>query len=187
MAIATADNRRFTREEYEQLVEQGYFQTGDRVELIDGILYEMPLQSSSHATAVYGTGEALRSVFSEGYHVRSQFPLALGLDSEPEPDVAVVPGHFKDYIRAHPTTALLVVEVADSSLVKDRKPKASLYARAGIPEYWILNLVDWCLEVYRAPKNGVYTSRIVLQEGDSISPLSRPEASVSVADLFPLE
>lgn len=187
MATATADDRRFTREEYEQLVEQGYFHPGERVELIDGILYEMPPQSSSHATAIMGTSEALRSVFSDGYHVRSQFPLALGFDSEPEPDIAVVPGHFRDYVRAHPTTAILIVEVADSSLMKDRKLKASLYARAGIPEYWILNLVDWCLEVYRAPKNGVYTSRTILQEGESISPLSRPEVSIAVADLFPLK
>jgi Uma2 family endonuclease len=187
MATATADNRRFTREEYEELVEQGYFHPGERVELIDGILYEMPPQSSFHATAVLGTNEALRSVFSDGYHVRSQFPLALGLDSEPEPDIAVVPGHFKDYVRAHPTTAILIIEVADSSLMKDRKLKASLYARAEILEYWILNLVHWYLEVYQEPKDGVYTSHTILRAGDSVSPLSRPEVSIPVASLLPLK
>ncbi len=187
MAIATADNRRFTREEYEQLIEQGYFRPDEKVELIDGILYEMSPQSIAHASGVYSSHEALRSVFSAGYAVRSQLPLALGFDSEPEPDVAVVLGNGRVLKNTHPSTAILILEVADSSLMKDRKLKASLYARAGIPEYWILNLVDWCLEVYREPKQGVYTSRTVLKEEDSVSPLFKPEASIAVADLFPLK
>jgi hypothetical protein len=124
-------------------------------------------------------------IFAEGYDVRPQLPLALGDDSEPEPDIAVVPGAWRDYSHSHPTTALLIVEVADNSLLHDRKRKTRLYAQAGIPEYWIDNLVDWCLEVYRDSKDGVYTSRAVLREGDSVSPLSRPEASIPVADLFP--
>jgi Uma2 family endonuclease len=187
MATATADNRRFTREEYERLIEQGYFHPGERVELIDGILYEMSPQSADHGSGAYSSHEALRSVFSTGYAVRSQLPLALGFDSEPEPDVAVVLGNGRAFRKTHPTTALLIVEVADSSLMKDRNLKASLYARAGIPEYWILNLVDWCLEVYREPKQGVYTSRTILREEDSVSPLSKPEVSIPVADLFPLK
>jgi Uma2 family endonuclease len=185
MATTTVDNRRFTREEYERLVEEGYFHPEERIELVDGLLYEKTPQSSFHATGVRGSQEALRTVFSEGYDVRSQFPLALGFDSEPEPDVAVVPGSLRDYVYAHPTTAILIVEVADSSLIYDRKRKASLYARSGIPEYWILNLVRWCLEVYREPKDGVYTSLTVLRGEDSVSSLSRPEVSIPVASLFP--
>jgi len=110
----------------------------------------------------------------------------LGSDSEPQPDIAVVPGHFLDYLYAHPSTAILIIEVADSSLLHDQERKARLYAREGIPEYWLLNLVDWCLEVYREPKDGFYTSHTVLRAGDSVSPpLSRPEASIPIASLLP--
>lgn len=185
MATATADNRRFTREEYEELIEQGYFHPGERVELIDGILYEMPPQSSFHSVGVRLTNIALNPLYQEGFDIRCQMPLALGFDAEPEPDLAVVPGHPLDHIPTHPTTAILIVEVADSSLMKDRKLKTRLYAHAGIPEYWLLNLVHWYLEVYREPKDGVYTSHTVLRAGDSVSPLSRPEASIPVASLLP--
>jgi Uma2 family endonuclease len=185
MAIATIDTRRWTREEYERLVEQGFFHPEERLELVEGIIYEMTPQSSFHATGIRAAARALESIFTEGYDVRSQLPLALGDDSEPEPDVAVVPGALQDYSHSHPTSAVLIVEIADSSLLHDRKRKTRLYARAGIPEYWIDNLVDWCLEVYRDPRDGAYTSRTILREGDSVSPLSRPEASIPVASLFP--
>ncbi|HEX9940399.1 MAG TPA: Uma2 family endonuclease [Thermoanaerobaculia bacterium] len=185
MATASLDTRRWTREEYERRVNEGYFQPGDRVELVDGVLYEMSPQNSLHAAGVRAANEALRPVFTEGYDIRSQFPLALGDDSEPEPDIAVVPGTWGDYIDSHPTTAVLVVEVADSSLYHDRKRKGRLYARAGIPEYWLLNLVKGCLQVYRNPKDGVYTTRFVLRAGDTVSPLARPEASIPVASLLP--
>ncbi len=83
------------------------------------------------------------------YTVRNQMPLALDENSEPEPDVAVVPGKARDYTQAHPTTAVLVVEVADATLRLDRKTKQAVYARNGIAEYWIVNLKDNSLEVYR--------------------------------------
>ena len=185
MVTATVDNRRFTREEYERLVDQGYFHPEERIELVDGLLYEMTPQSGYHAEGVSLVEYALHPLYREGLYLRVQSPLALGLDSEPEPDIAVVPGRPGAYGPVHPTTAILIVEVADSSLIYDRKRKASLYARSGIPEYWILNLVRWCLEVYREPKDGAYASRTVLREGDSVSPLSRPEVSIPVANLFP--
>src|SRR5215213_4175153 len=174
MATATIDLRRWTREEYERLVEEGFFHPEERLELVDGVIYEMTPQSSDHATGIRFIQRALRSLDGEGLDLRCQLPLALGLDSEPEPDLAVVPGDPEDYRDAHPTTAVLVVEVADSSLLHDRKRKTSLYARAGIPEYWILNLTRSCLEVFRDPQDGAYTSRTVLRDGDSISPLARP-------------
>jgi Uma2 family endonuclease len=184
MATAIVDDRRWTREEYERLAEQGFFHPEEKVELVDGVIYEMTPQSSFHSTGVLLTQGALQPLYKAGFHIRIQMPLALGLDSEPEPDLAVVPGGLRDYVDAHPSTAVLVLEVADSSLLHDRK-KASLYARAEIAEYWLLNLVDWCLEVYRNPKDGAYTSRTVLREGDSVSPLSRPEAAILVASLLP--
>jgi Uma2 family endonuclease len=185
MATATVDIRHWTREEYERLVEQGFFHPEERIELVDGVIFELTPQSSFHTTGVRLTHVALALLYSEGFDIRSQMPLALGLDSEPEPDLAVVIGGPLDYRDAHPSTAVLVVEVADSSLLHDRKRKTDLYARAEIPEYWLMNLVQWCLEIYRDPKNGVYTSRTVLRAEDSVAPLSRPEAMIPVASLLP--
>jgi Uma2 family endonuclease len=186
MATATIDTRRFTREEYERLVEQGFFHPEEKLELVDGFIYEMTPQTSYHATGVRAVSHALEPVFGKEFDVRPQLPFASGDDSEPEPDIAVVPGNWQDYSHEHPSRAVLIVEVAESSLYHDRKRKAGLYARAGIPEYWIENLVDWCLEVYRDPRGGEYRSRTVLRERDSVSPLSRPEASIPVVSLFPL-
>ncbi|HEX9940398.1 MAG TPA: Uma2 family endonuclease [Thermoanaerobaculia bacterium] len=185
MATAALDTRRWTREEYERRVNEGYFQPGDRVELVDGVLYEMSPQSGYHADGVSLVEYALRPLYPEGFYLRIHMPLALSFDSEPEPDIAVVSGRPGDYSPHHPTTAILIVEVADSSLYHDRKRKASLYARAGIPEYWILNLVKRCLQVYRHPKDSVYTTRFVLRAGDTVSPLAGPEASIPVASLLP--
>jgi Uma2 family endonuclease len=185
MATATAEKtRRWTREEYERLVDQGFFDPEERLELVDGVILEMSPQNRRHALGVLMIHRALSPLFLEGFHFQIQMPMALGPDSEPEPDLAVIPGKPEDYPDGHPSTAVLVVEVADSSLLRDRN-KASLYARMGIPEYWLENLVDWCLEVYREPKDGAYTSRTVLRAGDSVSPLSHPEARIPVTSLLP--
>ncbi|HEY0783616.1 MAG TPA: Uma2 family endonuclease [Thermoanaerobaculia bacterium] len=185
MATAAVDVRHFTREEYERLVEQGFFHPEERIELVDGVILEMTPQSSGHAAGVVFAQAALQPLYRDGFHIRSQLPLALGLDSEPEPDLAVIPGPPGDYVAAHPQTAVLVLEVADSSLLHDRNSKASLYARAGIPEYWLLNLVDWSLEVGRTPLDGRYTSWTVLREGDSVSPLTHAAVAIPVASLLP--
>jgi Uma2 family endonuclease len=177
--------RRWTREEYNLLGEQGFFDPDEKLELLDGIIYRRRPLSSQHATGIILTYYTLEPLYSEGFYVRTRMPLVLGPTSEPEPDVAVVHGRPGTYVYAHPTTAVLVNEVADRWLLHDRKRRVRLYARAGIPEYWILNLVRWCLEVYREPKDGVYTSRTVLREGDSVSPLSRPEVSIPLANLLP--
>lgn len=186
MATATIDTRRWTREEYERLVEQGFFHPDERLELVEGVIYEMTPQSSFHATGARLAQVALQSVFVEGFDIRVQMPIAFGFDSEPEPDVAVVPGTVRDYLYAHPTSAVLIVEIAESSLLHDRKRKTRLYARADVPDYWIMNLVDWCLEVYRDPKDGIYTSHVILRADDSVSPVARPDVTISVADLLPL-
>jgi len=177
--------RFWTREEYQRLAEQGFFHPEERLELIAGVIYKKARQSPIHAAGIQATDYALRRVFADGFDIRSQFPLALGQDSEPEPDIAVVPGKWEDYIHSHPTSAVLIVEVADSSLLHDRKRKASLYARAEIQEYWILNAVKRCLEVFRNPRDGAYTVRPVLRDGDSVSPLARPKADIPVASLLP--
>lgn len=187
MAVAHVEEHRWTRRDYERLAAQGFFRPGQRVELVEGVIYDLAPQNSHHSTAFRLAQEALRTVFppEAGYEIRGQLPLALEEDSEPEPDLAVVPGGIRDYLHQHPTTALLVVEIADSSLLHDRKRKIPLYARSGIPEAWLCNLVRRTFEIYRDPVNGVYQIRIVLRAGDQVSPLSRPEASLEISGLLP--
>jgi Uma2 family endonuclease len=187
MALVNIEAHRWTRQEYERLAARGFFPPGKRVELVEGVIYDMSPQNSLHATALRLANEALRTVFppAAGFEIRSQLPLALSEDSEPEPDLAVVHGSIRDFRDSHPTTALLVVEVADSSLLHDRKRKIPLYARSGIPEAWLLNLVRRALEVFRNPVHGVYQTRMALRAGDTVSPLSCPEAVIDVSDLLP--
>jgi Uma2 family endonuclease len=181
--------RRWRRTEYERLVDLGIF-VGERLELLDGVLVVREPQGSSHAAIVTQIGQVLAAAFGPGWHPRLQAPLALGEHSEPEPDVAVVTGGARDYIAAHPPTAVLVIEVADSSLRLDRRFKAEVYARAGLQEYWIVNLGESALEVHREPELGTddlwrYRSIEVLRPPASVRPLAVPRVEISVADLLP--
>jgi Uma2 family endonuclease len=176
------DLHRWTRAEYEQMAASGLFEPGRRVELIDGFIFDMTPQSSFHATAVHLAAAVLRASLP-GVYLRIQSPLALGADSLPEPDVAAVPGSPRDYLESHPATALLVVEVADSSLPHDRQRKLPLYAGAGIPETWILTRNG--LEVYRQPEGAEYRSVRVLRRGDTVATLANPDGVIAVADLLP--
>jgi Uma2 family endonuclease len=162
------------------------------VELIEGKVVEMSPIRSLHTTGVGIVARALEAALGEGRHARVQQPLDIGELSEPEPDVALVRGDLRDYRDNHPTTALVVVEVAESSLEYDRSEKASLYARAGIPEYWVENLIDDQLEVYRdpapdslQPHSFGYRDVQVLKRGDTVSPLAAPHATIAVTDLLP--
>lgn len=184
MAVAEMEQHRWTRKEYERMAEAGFFHPDARVELIGGIVYDMAPQGSIHTTVVHALLEALRQAFP-GSYIRVQAPLALGEDSAPEPDVAVVPGNLWDYENEHPLTALLVAEVSRQSLFHDRKNKLPVYALHGIPECWILNLRNKTLEVSRDPSGERYRTRLILRAGDTISPLARPEAVIAVADLLP--
>jgi Uma2 family endonuclease len=174
------------------MADAGVFAPGERVELIEGEIIAMTPQKSPHAASVRLVQEALRGLFGPGFDVRPQLPLSLGPDSEPEPDAAVVRGNPRDYIQEHPTTAVLGVEVADTTLDFDRGRKAGLYARAGIPEYWIVNLSDRVLEVYREPgpladRPAEHGYRSIRRFGlpDSVTPLASPAAHVRIADLLP--
>ena len=184
--------KRWTRHEYDHMIEAGVLTPEDHLELIDGEILATTPQGSAHATGVSLAQEALRAAFGSEAHIRAQLPLALGSDSEPEPDVAVVAGSTRDYRDAHPRAAMLVVEVADTTLAHDRDVKGSLYARAGVPEYWILNLTERHLEVYRDPKPVAkarfgwrYETVERLGPGRSVSSLALPSASFAVADLLP--
>lgn len=184
MAVAAVEAHRWTREEYERMAAQGLFAPDARVELVDGIVYDMTPQGSFHSAGVCACEKILERIFSDGHDVRVQMPLALGECSEPEPDVAVVRGSYQDYAFSQPTTAVLVVEVADKSLAHDRKRKIPDYARAGIPEAWLMNLKAEVLEVYRDPQGEVYQTRLKYRIGDAVSPLAKPAAEIAVAELF---
>jgi len=181
---------RWTRKEYYEVAAAGLFD-GRRVELIRGEIVEMSPQRSPHAGAIAMADELLRRVFKKGFVIRVQMPLEIGKDSDPEPDLAVVRGTAREQARAHPSTAELVIEVAESSLDYDRTTKGSLYAEARIPEYWIVNLIDGVVEVYRNPireARGVrfsYSSMERVPIGKTIVPLAAPRARVKVRDLIP--
>jgi Uma2 family endonuclease len=183
--VAIAQARRWTRDEYYRMADSGILRPDDRVELIDGEILTMAPQKSPHATAMQLAHDALREAFGDGFSVRPQLPLALDETNEPEPDLAVVTGSPRDYVEGHPSTALLVVEVAETSLAFDRGVKKALYARFGIPEYWIVDLLAHRLEVYRSPQDDGYRDQRVLTEADSIAPLARGESAIAVADLLP--
>ena len=145
--------RPLRRIEYESLVERGLL-ADSRVELLLGALIEMTPQGPLHADVVSRLVERLVRQLPDNVRTRVQSPLALSDDSEPEPDIAVVPAG--DYGAAHPSRALLAIEVADASLPKDRGIKTALYATAGIPEFWLVNLRDKIVEVHRQPSSGRY-------------------------------
>jgi Uma2 family endonuclease len=187
----TVQRHYWTLDAYEHLVALGLFE-GQHVELIQGDILTMPPMGSLHAMTVLRLAEALRLVFplTAGYLLRQQMPLRLAaFDTEPEPDIAIVVGTLDDYLDAHPSTALLVVEVAESSLAYDRDVKGPLYARAGIADYWIVNLPERCLEVFRAPETTAqgwrYTSRQSLTAPATIAPLAALGQAVAVATLLP--
>ncbi len=184
--------RGWTRAEYNRLIEIGVLDEDERIELLGGQLVVREPQYSPHATAVRLADEALRRAFGPGWDVRSGLPVALDDESEPEPDVCVVPGSPRDYRDAHPARPVLIVEMALSSLHVDRRLKAGLYARAGIGDYWIVNIAEQRLEVHREPipdpeaAHGSRYARIELLEGSqTVSPLAAPEARIAVLDLLP--
>ncbi|MBI3178215.1 MAG: Uma2 family endonuclease [Deltaproteobacteria bacterium] len=174
--------RPLRRVEYEKMVELGLFDD-ERLELIEGVIVTMSPQGSRHAAAVRKLNHRLTLALSGRAFVQVQSPIALDEHSEPEPDVAVVP--MGDYDRELPKTALLIVEVADSSLQKDRQVKSRLYAGAAIPEYWIVDLEQDVVEVWRAPRAGIFTVREERRRGDLIALDRFPDVSIAVDEILP--
>ena len=182
--------RRWRRDEYDRLVELGILQ-GEPIELIGGQLLVAEPQGPYHASAISAVDYAIRAVLPPGWMVRLQAPVWLDDESEPEPDLAVVPGQPRDYRDAHPIRPTLAVEVSESSLGFDRERKGSLYARAGVPDYWIVNLVDRVVEVYRDPTPDPaaafgwrYRSVQRLTAPATVALFRLPSAAVAVADLL---
>jgi Uma2 family endonuclease len=160
--------------------------------LIDGEILTMTLPKPPHDTALNLAYEFLRAVFPTGHHVRNQQGFDIGTHNDPGPDLAVVTGSIRDYTTSTPTTAVLIVEVADTSLFFDTTTKAELYATAGVPEYWVIDLENRKLLVFRDPVAlpaglgaTAYRIRQTFGPADAVSPLATPSATVLVADLLP--
>jgi Uma2 family endonuclease len=182
---ATVQRKHWTSKEYFKLAELGFLDEDSRVELIAGEIYSMAPQNSRHATAITLCDGALRASGADGLVFRIQLPLALADDSVPEPDLAIVSGAIRDYANKHPTTALLVVEVSDSTSSHDHRVKTALYARYNISEFWLLDLQAGVLEVYREPRRGIYRLHKILTAEDIVSPLFAPNIEILVDDLLP--
>jgi len=183
---------RWTAKEFYKLLDHGFFRDG-HVELIEGVIFRMPAQKNFHFLSIDLTRRALETAFGAGYWVRAQGSLDLSPYSVLDPDIAVVQGNPRDYKKdENPTNALLIVEIADTTLGYDRHRKASLYARVGIEDYWIVNLRRRQLEVRRQPAANIhprygfgYASLTTLGPTDVVSPLAAPQARIAVADLLP--
>ncbi len=184
-AVLELTGHRFSRAHYDRMIDAGVFGPQDHVELLDGEIIDMAPQKSRHATAVTLVADALRSAFGADVTVRLQLPFNLDDHSAPEPDVAVVPGKPRDYRDAHPARALLICEIADTTLAYDRGRKLAAYARARVPEYWILDLNGETLEVCRDPQNSGYAQRRVLAADAQASPLEIGTQHILVSDLLP--
>jgi Uma2 family endonuclease len=157
--------------------------------LIDGVILEQGPMNPPHAVGLSLVVEVLRGVFHPGWLVRGQMPLNVGQKTDPLPDVAVVRGDTRTFLKAHPTSASLVVEISDTTLRFDLTEKAALYANGGITDYWVLDVDNRRLIVHRDPvvaSDGVrYATVTTLSPTDSVSPLAAPGTSIPVANLLP--
>lgn len=173
--------RKISRELYDRMVSLGLLDDA-RVELLHGAIIQMSPNDPPHASPVDELTAILVPALAGRARVRIQQPLIAADESEPEPDVAVVP--LGDYHLAHPQGALLVIEIASSSLRKDRLVKAPLYAVSDVREYWIVNVLERVVEVYRRPTSGGWASVTRHEHGETIAPEAFPEVAVRIADVL---
>ena len=183
---------RLTVEQYHEMIRAGILGPDDHVELLEGWLVRKMTKNPPHVVSTALTADELRRIVPAGWHVANQDPVTTR-DSEPEPDVSVVRGKVRDYTKRHPgpEDLALAVEVADTSLERDRRLKARVYARAQIPIYWIVNINERVLEVYTQPTSlgrwPKYSSQDVLREGQSVTVVldGRKVGKIAVRDLLP--
>jgi Uma2 family endonuclease len=187
MSEREAADSRYTTDAYFELVRTGTLDEDDRVELLEGVIVAEPPMDPPHAAGIGAVADVLRRAVGERAVVRVQAPLLAPPYSAPEPDVALIAGHAEDYWKRHPTTALLVVEVSNTSLKQDRLSKSRIYAGMRIPEYWIVNLRDASVEVCRAPDGAqrVYGERSVVQRGGHLGLIAFPDVRIAVDALLP--
>jgi Uma2 family endonuclease len=181
--IAPLQIRPLRRVEYDRLVDDGLLGEDDRVELLRGMLVTMSPQKSPHAGVVSRLDRMLTRAFGDRADVRCQSPFAATDDSEPEPDIAVVP--VADYDDAHPAWAHLIIEVAWDSLRKDRLVKPGIYAEARVPEYWLVDLVGDAIEVFNRPVRGRYAGHRKVRRGGKVRAREFPDLQLAVDEILP--
>jgi len=182
----TLEQRLFTVEEYHRMAEAGILSPDERVELIRGVIHAMSPKKRPHVVGVTGALKLLEKALSGRASVYQEAPLVLEeLDSEPEPDVLVCSNPDFRVYGTEATRALLVIEIADSSRSRDLGVKVALYAEAGVPEYWVVDLARRRLVVFRDPRGGDYQSRSTLDSGGRVSSVSWPDVIIDVAALLP--
>lgn len=179
--VATERVRPLRRIEYERMAEEGFFAEDEKIELLDGVLVEMTPQGISHAAAIERLTHLLVLALAPRARVRVQLPYAASDISEPEPDLAVVPPG--DPEQSHPDRALLLIEVAESSLNKDRRVKTRIYAAASVPEYWVVDVSGRTIEVRSEPAEGSYRKVRVARPGESIRLQAFPDVEIAVSDV----
>jgi Uma2 family endonuclease len=181
--------RSLTSAEYYQMMESGIIREGEKVELILGQIFTMAAKGTRHTVATTRLLKSLLMLIGVQAIVRCQEPITLPNNSEPEPDIVIVRLRSDDYVNSHPSPAdiILVIEVADSTIKFDREKKAPLYAAAGISEYWIVNLIDNRLEIYRQPEESIYASIQIVTPPRSISLPQFPDIVVQINDFFPAQ
>jgi Uma2 family endonuclease len=185
-AAESIDQRRFTVEEYHRMAETGILRPNERVELIRGVVRRMSPKNWAHVVATTKVYKRLDRALEGKAAVFQESPLKLvSLDSEPEPDILAISSPNIEAYGSEGTKPLLIVEVAESSLRYDLNVKAGLYAEAGVPEYWVVNLVDRELVVFRVPHEGGYRSRATHHAGDRVAPEAWPDVVLDVEELFP--
>jgi Uma2 family endonuclease len=179
--------RLWTAEEYHRMAEAGIFHPEERVELIAGQIIRMSAKGTAHTAAVRRTAKILRNLLINQAEVYTQDPIQLDDFSEPEPDVAVVRIDPLDYADHHPTPSevYLIIEVADSSLKYDRETKAKAYARSGLADYWVLDVINRKLHMFREPIQEGYQSEVILSEEASVSPLQFPTLEITLQEMLP--
>ena len=183
----TPQTRKFTVAEYYRMAEAGILKPDERVELIEGEIIVMPPIGPEHADDVDEFNAVFASYAPGRFRIRIQNPVHLDNGSEPQPDAMLLRLRPGGYRAAHPTPAdvLLVIEVADSSLAYDRDVKAHLYGRNGIPETWVRNLPEDCIERFTQPGPDGYAQHTVHYRGETITPVSFPDLELAVVELLP--
>ena len=180
------DLRRLTVAEYHRMGDLGILAPSESVELIEGQIIEKPIKGKAHSAAVSRVDNLLINRLADRTLVRLQDPVHLSDYSEPEPDIALVkpdPFFYEDH-HPQPSEIYLIIEVADTTLKRDRDFKATVYARSGIADYWILDIANRQLYVFRDPQANHYQSEAILNDDATISILAFPDVQISVAEMF---
>lgn len=174
--------------DYHQMIEAGILDEDDHVELLEGKIVCMSPQRPFHAASVQRSSRLLFQLLSDRAEIRTQLPVILGNDSEPEPDLAVVRFDANEYSFRHPEASdiYLLIEVADSTIAKDRKQKARIYAKNRVLEYWILDLQKRQVYVFRQPEENTYREELILNSINSITIQAFPDVAIALDAMFPI-